>query len=131
MRPDESGYWWELVEYDLETARVMLRSGRYLYVGFMCHQVVEKALKAAYAAQHQAAPPKTHNLGVLAESAGMLNTMPPELVTFLKTIGRLNIKCRYPDSKEELARLMTEERSRKTLTETTEFLSWIKKQPSP
>lgn len=38
-------YWLEIAEYDLETARAMLETGRYLYVGFMCHQVVEKALK--------------------------------------------------------------------------------------
>jgi len=37
------GYWDELSQYDLETAVVMLAGGRYLYVGFMCHQAVEKA----------------------------------------------------------------------------------------
>ena len=36
----------ELAEYDLETEKVMLKGGRHLYVGFMCHQVLEKALKA-------------------------------------------------------------------------------------
>ena len=43
---DNIRYWIELSEYDLETAKVMLSSRRLLYVGFMCHQVVEKALKA-------------------------------------------------------------------------------------
>jgi len=38
-------YWLELAEYDMETAKVMLLGERYLYVGFMCHQVIEKALK--------------------------------------------------------------------------------------
>ena len=28
-------YWIEIGEYDLETARTMLRTGRLLYVGFM------------------------------------------------------------------------------------------------
>ncbi len=31
-------YWLDLSDYDLETASAMLTSGRYLYVGFMCHQ---------------------------------------------------------------------------------------------
>jgi HEPN domain-containing protein len=39
-------YWLEIAEYDLETARAMLQTGRYLYIGFMGHQVIEKALKA-------------------------------------------------------------------------------------
>ena len=35
-------YWFESANYDLETAKVMLDGKRYLYVGFMCHQVIEK-----------------------------------------------------------------------------------------
>jgi len=33
-------YWIELSDYDLETASAMLQTQRYLYVGFMCHQVI-------------------------------------------------------------------------------------------
>ena len=39
-------YWIEMSDYDLETADAMLLTGRYLYVGFMCHQTIEKILKA-------------------------------------------------------------------------------------
>ena len=39
-------YWVEMSDYDLETASAMLTTGRYLYVGFMCHQANEKILKA-------------------------------------------------------------------------------------
>ena len=35
-------YWIDIAEYDFDTAKVMLKSGRRLYVAFMCHQVVEK-----------------------------------------------------------------------------------------
>lgn len=38
--------WVEQARYDLETARAMLASERYLYVLFYCQQAVEKALKA-------------------------------------------------------------------------------------
>ncbi|MDR0845826.1 MAG: HEPN domain-containing protein [Tannerella sp.] len=34
-------YWVDLADYDIETADSMLREKRYLYVGFMCHQVIE------------------------------------------------------------------------------------------
>jgi HEPN domain-containing protein len=40
-------YWLEMAEYDLETARVMLKGQRFLYVGFMCHQVIGKSLMAS------------------------------------------------------------------------------------
>lgn len=38
--------WAEMSDYDLETAEAMLATGRYLYVAFMCHQTIEKILKA-------------------------------------------------------------------------------------
>jgi len=39
-------YWLDISEYDLATAGAMLKTERYLYVGFMCHQAIEKILKA-------------------------------------------------------------------------------------
>lgn len=33
-------------DYDYDTAIAMMQTRRYLYVGFMCHQTIEKALKA-------------------------------------------------------------------------------------
>ncbi len=42
---DRIKYWLELSDYDIETANAMLSSKRFLYVGFMCHQTIEKVLK--------------------------------------------------------------------------------------
>jgi HEPN domain-containing protein len=41
-------YWVDLSDYDYDTAIAMQQSSRYLYVGFMCHQTIEKILKAYY-----------------------------------------------------------------------------------
>lgn len=41
-------YWLELSDYDIDTAEAMLQSKRYLYVGFMCHQTIEKIFKAYF-----------------------------------------------------------------------------------
>lgn len=64
-------YWLDLAEYDLKTAKAMLKSKRYLYVGFMCHQVVEKALKAFFVENLKTQPPYIHNLTRLAEKSGL------------------------------------------------------------
>lgn len=50
-----------MAEYDLETAKAMLDTKRHLYVGFMCHQTIEKGLKAVIAKTGDF-PPKIHNL---------------------------------------------------------------------
>ena len=34
--------WVNLAEYDFETAKAMMNSGRYIYVAFMCQQTIEK-----------------------------------------------------------------------------------------
>ena len=39
-------YWLNIADYDLDTAEAMHQTRRWLYVGFMCHQVIEKTLKA-------------------------------------------------------------------------------------
>jgi HEPN domain-containing protein len=46
-------YWIDLSDYDVETAVAMLNSKRFLYVGFMCHQAIEKVFKAYYVKLHQ------------------------------------------------------------------------------
>jgi hypothetical protein len=45
---NKTKYWIDLSDYDFETAIAMLSSKRFLYVGFMCHQTIEKAFKAYY-----------------------------------------------------------------------------------
>ena len=55
-------YWIDLSDYDLETAEAMLHSKRYLYVGFMCHQTLEKVFKAYYTDLSNETAPFTHSL---------------------------------------------------------------------
>ena len=41
-------YWSDMSDYDFKTALAMQETERFLYVGFMCHQSVEKILKAYF-----------------------------------------------------------------------------------
>lgn len=63
-------YWLELSDYDLETAEAMLQSRRYLYVGLMCHQTIEKVFKGHYSKLKSESAPYTHSLSFLAEKGG-------------------------------------------------------------
>lgn len=93
-------YWLELADYDFETAQAMLDTRRYLYVGFMCHQTIEKALKAVIAEQGHF-PPKVHNLALLSDKAGMTLKLTDEQVRFIAELNPLNIESRYPTYKEK------------------------------
>ena len=70
-RDDKVNYWVSIAEYDLETAEVMLVNNRFLYVGFMCQQAVEKMLKAYYVAVKMENPPYIHQLLKLARLSGL------------------------------------------------------------
>ncbi|HEQ60679.1 MAG TPA: HEPN domain-containing protein, partial [Firmicutes bacterium] len=63
--------WMEQARYDLDTARAMLASERYLYVLFCCQQAVEKAMKAIILLRTGQFPPRLHNLLRLAEVADL------------------------------------------------------------
>lgn len=38
-------YWLDTAKYDLDTAKAMLETKRYLYLGFMCHLIIENVSK--------------------------------------------------------------------------------------
>jgi hypothetical protein len=38
-KEEKIAYWADLSDYDLETAKAMLQTKRYLYVAFMCHHL--------------------------------------------------------------------------------------------
>lgn len=59
--------WIVSAEYDLTTAEHMLGTGRYLYIAFVCHQAVEKMLKAHIVLNQKRRPPLGQDLRRLSE----------------------------------------------------------------
>lgn len=120
-------YWLDIAQYDLDTAEAMYTTKRWLYVGFMCHQVLEKTLKAYWCKTMPNDPPYIHNLLKLAQGSGIMKSMSEEQITFISEMLPLNIESRYPSYKEALARGLTEKRCREIIDKTTEMSLWIRK----
>lgn len=91
---NNSAYWLDIVDYDLETAEAMYSTGRWLYVGFMCHQVIEKVLKTYWCGTRDDDPPYTHNHSRLAQGCGLWDEMTEEQKDFLETVTTFNIEAR-------------------------------------
>lgn len=123
-------YWLDMAQYDLETARVMLGGQRYLYVGFMCHQVIEKALKAYYVSVKKGNPPFTHNLNYLAQQSEVYGKISEDQKDFLDLLAPLNVEARYPTHKERIMRSLSEERCKEIIQKTEGLYQWIKQQLS-
>ncbi len=126
MSNPKVSYWLDLADYDIETANVMLDGRRYLYVGFMCQQVIEKSLKAAICSISDEFPPYTHNLLNLAEKAGLLEKFSDDHAGLLSRLNPLNIEARYPSTKDVLAKSLDLKTCRTMIDETKELLQWIK-----
>jgi HEPN domain-containing protein len=123
MRPDTQN-WIELADYDLETARHMLATGRYLYVVFMCHLALEKMLKAHVAEVTQSAPAKSHDLIYLVKTSKL--DMPQDHIEFVGLINNASIPTRYPEDLQRALGNYPEPVARKYLDRTEEILRWLK-----
>jgi HEPN domain-containing protein len=118
------GHWVERAEYDLETAKAMLDTARYLYVAYMCQQAVEKLLKALIAQQSKEILP-IHNLNRLAEIAGIRDHLSTEQFEFLAELTPYCIEARYGDYKESLSEIVDAERARVVYEKTREVFGWL------
>ncbi len=118
-------YWTDIATYDLETVEAMLQTGRYLYVGFMCHQTIEKGLKAHIVKHTHKIPPEIHNRPRLAALCDLYQHLSETQKDFLDKIDRLNIETRYPSYKEFIYKLMNREMCVQVLAETKEFYRWL------
>jgi HEPN domain-containing protein len=128
MNVDEKvEYWLDIASYDLKTAQSMLRAKRFLYVGFMCHQVIEKALKAYYWDKKREEPEYTHNLIRLCEISGLNEILSENQKQFVDTLMPLNIEARYPKDKRLLLKELNNKKCKEIFKETKEFYKWIVK----
>ena len=123
---DKVAYWVDIADYDYDTAKALMDSKRYLYVAFMCHQVIEKMLKAYWSKVLEEPPLKIHTLSKLAEKSGLLEQMSEEQLKFIDSMEPLNIEARYPDYKMSIQRRLTTGVCQHIMEETDKLRLWIK-----
>lgn len=123
QKPQE---WLKQADYDLDTAEFMFSGGRYFYAVFMCHLVIEKALKGLYLNKKGEIPPKVHNLIYFLNQTEL---KPAELIgKFIIKLNEASVATRYPENLEEINRNYTKEVVRDIILHTREALEWIKQQ---
>lgn len=81
-------------ERDLENARKSLAAEAYELAAFVCHQAVEKYLKAAWMVTKNEAAPRTHSLTELADGL----RVPAELRSSFAYLNPDYTTARYPDA---------------------------------
>lgn len=122
---ERANKWLDIVAEDLSVAEDLYKTEHWLYVAFMCHQVVEKALKAYWCVCRDDDPPFIHDHKRIAEGCGLYSKMSDEQKLFLTKIRQMNIEARYQEYKDELAALLNQEIAEDILETTKQMHTWI------
>lgn len=116
--------WFKQAEYDMKTAKAMFEAKRYVYVVFMCHLSIEKALKGFYQKKLNSIPPKVHNLLYIIEKVGI--TLPEPLFETVFDLNRASIPTRYPEDLQQMRKDYRKQKTEKLLFKSKEVLKWLK-----
>lgn len=79
----------------------------------MCHQSVEKMLKAVFVSKFNKMPPYTHKLDKLTELVELDKNISDDQNNFIDQLTPLNIQARYPLYKEAIYKLIVKKRQKK------------------
>lgn len=120
----ETKNWLEMVEYDITTARQMFKTGRYVYVIFMCHLAIERSLKAIVCEKMNKLPPKTHDLIYLINQSQV--KLPDDLLDFVGMINNAGVVTRYPEDLSKLVSSYPKQVAKGYLDKTLEVIKCIR-----
>ena len=118
-------YWVDSANYDLETAEAMYETKRWLYVGFLCHQVIEKMIKAYYVDKKNEMPAKIHNLYRLSSDSELYGMFSEEQQGFISILEPLNIEGRYPEYRDRIFKSLSPNKCREIIDHTITVKEWI------
>ena len=119
--------WITSAKYDIESARHMFSTRRYIYVIFLCHLAIEKMLKAIVAQSQERHPPYTHDLYELIELAHL--EIPPEHQSVIAQLNELSIATRYPEDFEQLVKHYPKSVAEQFLKQSRALLKWLEREP--
>ena len=119
-------YWLDIADNDYSVAGDLMKTKRWIYVAFMCHQALEKTIKGFYTKQMPEDPPFIHNLTRLAEKSGLSDLMTEEQREFLDVMTPMNIEARYPDYKSRISASLNAGVCKNIMEQTKQMLLWIK-----
>ena len=122
---ERANKWLDIVAEDLVVAEDLYKLGHWLYTGFMCHQVIEKTLKAYWCVCRNDDPPYLHDHKKIAQGCGLYTKLSEEQLKFLELIKPMNIEARYQEYKCEVARSLNREKTAWILEQTKQMHAWI------
>lgn len=116
--------WVQSAQEDLGVAKELRDSKRYAYCLFFCQLCLEKLLKALIIKHTDDAPPITHDLVKLSDTAGLSPNKTQ--ISRLREITTFNVEARYDIHKDRLYKKANPEFTNMYMTVTEELFVWIR-----
>ena len=117
--------WLDHVHEDISAAECLFQGGHWLYVAFLCHQALEKSLKAYYIATNDDDPPYTHSHTRLLNVCGLIDELTDAQLRFIALMEPMYIKARYPEQKARTARALNKDFCQDFIEKTKQLTQWI------
>ena len=117
--------WLNIVAEDLSVVELLFNNGHWLYTAFMCHQVIEKTLKAYWCVCRDDDPPFVHGHMRIANACGLYTKMSQEQKDFLDQMIPMNIEARYHEYKDAVAGSLNQDTAQEILDKTKQMYEWI------
>ena len=92
----------------------------------MCHQTIEKNLKAYFTYLKNEVAPFSHSLSYIAKKGGFYEEFSEKQKDFIDQVEPLNIEARYPSQKERLLKSLSHEKCQEIIINTKELQEWIR-----
>ena len=120
-------YWRDIAQYDLKTAQAMYKTGRWLYVVFMCEQAIEKLCKGLYLLFIDDNIPQIHDINSLVTKFADKLTEPidDEKRLLFARLSAFYLKNRYPEYKERLSMSLDKKEAGSILKKSREVFKWL------
>jgi HEPN domain-containing protein len=120
-------YWLDVAQYDLDTAKAMLTSGRWLAVAFMCQQAVEKLVKGLYLLYIDDDVPKINDIPKLVKcfETKLPAAIPENYLSHFAELSAHYLNQCYPEYKTKLASQVEKIKAEELMALTEEVFAWL------
>jgi HEPN domain-containing protein len=124
---DKYQYWLSYARNDIETAEVMLNSGRWYYTVFMCQQAVEKLIKGLYVLYVDDNVPRLHDINSIFDRyrERLPEPLTEDRVELFDTLSQFYLRSRYPDYTSVLASITTGEMAQTIYEKSMGAFQWL------
>jgi HEPN domain-containing protein len=124
---EKFGFWLGHAQYDLDAAEAMFKSGRWVYVVFMCQQAIEKLVKGLYLLYIDDNVPRLHNINAIFSrfSDRLPQQIKAEYLDLFRQLSDCYKNTRYTEYIRNVSEMINESVAKSILDKTKEAYQWL------